>query len=239
MVRASGGPFHHALYYLRENPLIASLSPEFATDVRDLILNPPPANPYTVLKEQLIRRTAASEQCRLQQLFTAEDLGDRKPTQLLRRMQQLLGDRTSSTDTTFLRELFLQRLPSNVRMVLASTNPSASLDELAELADKVLEVAVPSISAVTTSPPLAAEVEHLREEVTRLQKLLQKLARSRTPSRPAPHPSRHSPTPTPATSPIALDTEPDSLCWYHRKFGSQVQRCRSPCSWSSNSQAGH
>lgn len=72
--------------------IIASLSPEVATEVRDLILRPPTVNPYTVLREQLIKRTAAEEQRRLQQLFNAEHLGDRKPTQLLRRMQQLLGE---------------------------------------------------------------------------------------------------------------------------------------------------
>lgn len=75
---------------------IASLSPEtVATEVRDLIiLKPPEDTPsrYSVFKEQLIKRTAASEQRCLQQLFHTEELGDRKPSQLLRRMQQLLGD---------------------------------------------------------------------------------------------------------------------------------------------------
>ena len=65
----------------RFDHIIASLSPEVATEVRDLILKPPEDAPYTVLKEQLIRRTAASEQRRLQQLFNAAELGDRKPTQ--------------------------------------------------------------------------------------------------------------------------------------------------------------
>ena len=66
--------------------IISSLSPEFVTEVRYLTLKPPTENPYDKLKEQLTRRTAASEQRKLQQLFTAEELGDRKPTQLLRRM---------------------------------------------------------------------------------------------------------------------------------------------------------
>ena len=66
--------------------IVASLSPEFPTKVRDLILKPPTENAYDKLKEQLIKRTTASEQRRLQQLFNSEELGDRKPTQLLQRM---------------------------------------------------------------------------------------------------------------------------------------------------------
>ena len=99
--------------------IIASLSPEVATEVRDLVLKPPETNPYDTLKKQLIKRTAPPEQRRLQQLFSSEELGDRKPTQLLRQMQQLLGDRAGTLDSTFLKELFLQRLPAHIRMVLA------------------------------------------------------------------------------------------------------------------------
>ena len=91
--------------------VVASLSPEFATEVRDLILRPPDARPYDTLRQQLVRRTAVSEQRRLQQHLTTEELGDRKPSQLLRRIQQLLGDRAAATDGTLVRELFLQRLP--------------------------------------------------------------------------------------------------------------------------------
>ena len=99
--------------------VISSLSPEIAMEVRDLL---PAENPYDTLKTQLIKRTAASKQCILQQLISGEELGDRKPTQLLRRMQLLLRDKLGAgTDAnSFLRELFLQRLPPNIRMVLAS-----------------------------------------------------------------------------------------------------------------------
>ena len=138
--------------------VVASLSPEFATEIRDLILALPEVNPYDVLKEQLIKRTAASEQRRLQQLFSAEELGDRKPTQLLRRLKQLAGD-TPGADGVFLRELFLQRLPTNARMVLASTRSDTTIEELAQLADKIIEVAVPEVAAVSTAKPDTTALE--------------------------------------------------------------------------------
>ena len=104
--------------------VVSSLSLEFAMEARDLLLKPPTDDPYDVLKAELVKRTAASEQRKLQQLISGEELGDRKPTQLLRRMQQLLGDKlgTSADSNSFLRELLLQCLPLNVRMVLASVD---------------------------------------------------------------------------------------------------------------------
>ena len=76
--------------------IVGSLSLEIAKEIRDLLLQPPEDNPYDVLKQKLIKRIAASEQCRLQQLFTAEELGDQKPKWLLRQMQQLLGEKWGS-----------------------------------------------------------------------------------------------------------------------------------------------
>ncbi len=51
-----------------------------------------------------------------------KELADCTPSQLLRRLQQLLGDAAGpNPDNTFLRELFLQRLAGDIRMVLASS----------------------------------------------------------------------------------------------------------------------
>ena len=120
----------------RYDYVVASLSPEVAMEVRDLVLKAPDSDQYDRLKEALIKQTAASEQRRLQQLFTGEELGDRK---LLRKMEQLLGQ-SSEEAPSFLKELFLQRLPSGVRMVLALAKSDTPLSELALLADKVMEV---------------------------------------------------------------------------------------------------
>ena len=57
----------------------ATLSPEFTQEVKDSILKPSDAIPYDTLKKTLVEHTAALGQCRLQQLFNSEELGDKKP----------------------------------------------------------------------------------------------------------------------------------------------------------------
>ena len=66
--------------------VLANLSQDIGTEVRDLVLNSPDENFYDVLKEALIKRTTLLEQRQLQQLLSAEGLGDWKPTQLLCKM---------------------------------------------------------------------------------------------------------------------------------------------------------
>ena len=69
-------------------------------------------------------------------------------------------------------------------MVLASTPKGTKLDQLAELADKVMELATPrpgTIAGITTPPP--SEIDLLWEDVARLEKLVHKLGRSHSPRR--------------------------------------------------------
>ena len=80
------------------------------------------------------------------------------------------------TDSTFLRELFLQRLPANARMVLASTREDTSIEELAQLADRIIEVAVPpSVSNVSSQP---SELDLLKAEITSLTQVVNSLRRN-------------------------------------------------------------
>lgn len=203
--------------------VVSSLSPEFATEVRDLLIRPPEDTPYDTLKTQLIKRTAATDQQKLQQLLSTEELGDRRPTQLLRRMQQLVGNTPGLADGALLRELFLQRLPATVRMVLASADSSTPLTELAQMADKIVEVAVPSIAAFQTpSYPNPTELEDLRSELASLKSTVKTLTRRRSPS---PRPRRQ-------------DSQ-DQLCWYHERFGEAARKCKEPCSKSGKGKANH
>ncbi|KAH6947198.1 hypothetical protein HPB50_017565 [Hyalomma asiaticum] len=153
--------------------VVASLPPAIASEIRDLLVAPPAENAYTTLKQLLISRLTPSEPQRLQQLLHDTELGDRTPSQFLRHMRQLLhtdGATTTDTDSRLLRELFLQRLPGNVRIILASA-ADKRLSELAELADSVLAVAPPSVAAL--QPDIAGRapttaLHDIREQISRL-----------------------------------------------------------------------
>lgn len=77
------------------------------------------------------------EECRNQQLLGTEQLDDCRPTQFLRNLQKLLGEKATFLDTAILRELFLQRLPASIRMSLATAHIQPP-PQLTELSDRLL-----------------------------------------------------------------------------------------------------
>ena len=127
-------------------------------------------------------------------------------------------------------------------MVLASSPDSTTIDELAQLADKVIVAAPPSVAAVT-QPTVASEVDELRAEVVKLKETLSHLSSSRLSSRarsPSPYRPRPSSPYRPRTSSPRRPPRshsPPPLCWYHTRFGDRARKCTPPCSYSGNSGA--
>ncbi|KAH9366145.1 hypothetical protein HPB48_021809 [Haemaphysalis longicornis] len=100
--------------------LLCNLPPEVADEVADVIGAPLNDAPYQRLKQSILDRTTASESARLRHLLTHEELGDRRPSQLLNTMRQLVGaSNVGLQRCTFKRTLSLQRLPQSTRIVLA------------------------------------------------------------------------------------------------------------------------
>ncbi|KAF6780241.1 hypothetical protein AHF37_00312 [Paragonimus kellicotti] len=184
----------------------------------------------------LARLKATSEQKRLEALISGEELGDRKPSQLLRRLQQILDGR--SIDEALFRQLFLQRLPNFVRSILASRGHML-LDELAELADDIMSIPNNShISALAPTSPdtvtqiLLQQIEMLNSNLEKLQ--LSQRPRSRNHDRKPRSPStsahqsssrnRNRPPRSPSTSAYRPDSHNKNFCWYHFKFGADARR---------------
>ena len=120
-------------------------------------------------------------------------------------------------------------------MVLASGGSTLTLKALADMADKVIEVSSPTISAVQAQPG-NSDVSKLQEQVTKLTDLVAALTERRPRGRSLTRQprsnsrSRHT-SPAPASTQQETDPQPGGLCWYHSRFGDAARHCRAPCTW--------
>ncbi|CAK9824010.1 hypothetical protein ANTRET_LOCUS2247 [Anthophora retusa] len=140
------------------------LDNRYAQEVEDILTNPPSEGKYDTLKKELIRRLSTSQEQRIQQLLEHEEIGDRTPSQFLCHLRNLAG---TAVPDEFLRTLWLNRLPTSMRAILA-TQTDTPLNKTAELADKINE----SWSSSKEQPPTATAtaghtvVEVIREDGT-------------------------------------------------------------------------
>jgi hypothetical protein len=196
--------------------LSAAIPRSLAPEVRDLVVHPPTEQPYTALRDALLRRTAVSEERRINQVLEGIQLDGRTPSQLLRYMRQQAGAETISE--SFLRQLWLKRLPDSVQSVISIFFNKSSLDELAEGADSAMEFSTGHISSVMQPPPtltkeVLKELRDLRLSVQNIAAPQWRPQRRRSPSR-----NRRSSSPRPIGE-----------CWYHRRYRDQARKCQPPC----------
>jgi hypothetical protein len=71
--------------------LFSQLDEKYVAEVEDIINSPPPLDPDTTLKTELVKRLCPSRDQRTHQLFTLEKVGDRKPSQFLRHLRTCTG----------------------------------------------------------------------------------------------------------------------------------------------------
>ncbi|GFX46930.1 retrovirus-related Pol polyprotein from transposon 17.6 [Trichonephila clavipes] len=116
--------------------IIAAIDPETLSSVLDILFEPPATNKYNAFKERLIAEFSLKINKKVRKLLSELQLGDDKPSHLLRKMRVLASGAFLNDD--FLKTLWLQRLPSEMQSILSVS--SETLENLAELADKIAEV---------------------------------------------------------------------------------------------------
>lgn len=207
--------------------VVTSLERQYASEVEDIITGPPD---YNRLKTELIKRLSASRENKIKQLLTHEQIGDRKPSQFLRHLQHLAGPDIPSE---FLKTIWTSRLPVEMQPIVAS-QPSLSLDALADLTDRIHDIASPparQVAATTSSTSvdiLAQQVSELTKQVSALlardsqrhNERGRARGRSRSRSQQRRSKSNHQRFPN---------------CWYHHKFGSAANKCIQPCNFGKQS----
>lgn len=211
---------------------VAQLEKMDVEQISDIILGAPNTGRYEELKKRLLSVYEESENKQLQRLLNEMELGDQRPSQLLRRMRDLA--RNKIPDET-LRMLWMSHLPSSTRAVLTVSEES-KLDLLAAMADKMDEQTkeVNSICSCrhstekTVQPSTSSDtkiiemIESLTKEVAAL-----KMDRSRSQyRRPRFYDSQRSRS-------RSKSSQRTTICYFHRRFGNQAYRCRSPCHFDS------
>lgn len=201
------------------NYILATLDTDIADLISDFLCSPLSDTPYTDLMERIQNEFQESDGVRARKLLTDLELGDKKPTQLLREMKTLAGNQVSDD---FLKSIFLQRLPANVRTILAPSKDN--LANLACIADKIVEYSAPvyGLNSITTKPT------DLEKRIAKIESQLAVLCANsqsnttRGRSLDRSHTNR-------GRSPSAGSNK---WCWYHRTFGTKATKCVSPCSFT-------
>jgi hypothetical protein len=212
---------------------------------------------FAQIRSRILSHYDETQDQKLRKLLSEQVLGDQKPSQALRKLQNLAGGKNEN----LVRLRFQDMLPVQIKVVLATLD-GVTLDKLAEAADKMWEQ-LPQSSSTNTiasssaqnvavshsfpSNPIAQELTESRKEVAELRSQVSELTqavraistrqdnsfrgRNRSQSR-----GRfggrgrgrgRSPSPRRPYNPDGR------LCYYHYNFGRNANRCnKSNCGWN-------
>ncbi|XP_012279126.1 uncharacterized protein LOC105699009 [Orussus abietinus] len=211
---------------VRYHAVVRQLDEQTMLMVSDLIVTPPTQDKYQTIKDKLITRLSESEESQFRKLLSGLELGDKRPTGLLREMRALAD---KSVPDRVLKTLWLQRLPKHVQEILTVVE-TVELDKLAEMADKTIErTRAPFVGEVEThaskrSVDLADLTGQMSQIMTRLEHL--ECDRVIGPSREWQRDRRPR-----QRSRFRSREDQKGVCYYHKRFGPNAERCTTPCSW--------
>lgn len=199
--------FHH---------VVSSLDAKYLQHVGEIIRNPPAANKYEAVKKAIIDEFTDSDQKKVRTLIKEIELGDLKPSQLLKRMKELARDKINDD---VMKTLWMERLPESIRAVISIVDGDAA--QMALQADKMLEIhrfSGTGVSAVQSTNPLQLEIEALRQEIAvlkagrpgRMEEKSQNNGHGRSRSK----------------SKVRFP-----FCRYHYRFGDKAKKCVEPCQY--------
>ena len=151
--------YHHVL---------SVLSADTAAKVKDIIRDPP-QDPYTALKSALLHKYEPTEYERAAAIMGITSLGDYKPSDLMDRFLNLLGNHDGGI---LLRYQFLRLLPDFVRSPL-SLSTAKDLRKLAAEADRIYlagrDTVAPRIFSTEQSQNAEVERVHCRQNTARTE----------------------------------------------------------------------
>ena len=222
--------------------VVRQLDSETAGRLMDIIENPPDTEPFKALKKRLLGSFELNDRERASRIIDWPGLGDRKPSQCLEDMIQIMPSATTDLGILF-KEHFLRLLSADVRSLLAqSTNMKASTVDsmrlLAKEADEYYETSGARVNAVVNqaeaisigpSAPIDTDLADSQNvfAISGRGSYAPRGARGGFGSRGrggsrGKNQFRRRPPPKPVT-----------FCHYHAQFGANARQCLQPCDFHS------
>lgn len=233
---------------------LSALSPAACKKIDDFLQNPPTEYLYEALKSALLDRLAPSDERKLETLLSGQELGDGRPSEILRSIRALANNTVSDQ---IIRSLWVRRLPPIIKTAIVGHPATVSLDELKRQADRIYDFLTPeqqvcefSRSRPRMRPTLNTHNRNtsdnsrsrgnyptssmsVEDRLSRIEAAIQKLAsrtnngnnyRGRSSSR---NRTRSSTPHRNARS--SRRTHYNGVCYYHHFFGNRAKDCNKPC----------
>ena len=228
--------------------LVTAVLPETSARRVAHILAAPGEECYDDLKTALLAAHQLTSYQKAERLFSAEALGERRPSELLSEMLELVHP--GEERTRLFSMLFLRRLPPAVRLQLTEDDHE-DVRALAEKADRCAasihrhqQTASPIFSATTDNTPEVEEQEEF--SVTAVgsgrgghsaQRGRGGQNRSGRPGCGSQRPQQLQPNsaqPAAADTPAQLARQASGLCRSHFRYGDKAYSCGGNCTWQGN-----
>jgi hypothetical protein len=210
--------------------VVGSLPHESLRQVVDIVEEPPAETPYVAIKQRLMVAHQLTSFQRAEKLFAMPPLGNRKPSDLMAAMLEICPRGEEKTDLFAC--LFLQRLPREIRILLADADHKDP-KLLAEKADQLWghhSIETGGISVVQEDDGLVAAMRSDHGG-----------GRGRG-GRGNNHRGRGASGGGRAAL-MESDVSKEArlaagLCLRHWRYGDQAHVCEQPCAWPGNAAAG-
>ena len=239
---------------IKYNSTLKALDSDTLRQITDIITTPPANNKYATLKQTVIKRIAQSRQKQMHLLLNDLVLGDKKPSQLLREMKDLAAE---SINEEMLHNLWVSRLPNTIRPLLV-TSDTLKLDALAEMADRLIEVVTLNEPVIPNPPSTVVAVNHQHErpktpplsgltvQMTELQsamafcmKTILDIQKQQQQMRDEARSDRRGRSHSRGRDKDRRSPSQPGLCYYHRRFGQNAERCTTPCTYNTITKQGN
>ncbi len=202
----------------------AALDKETLKKVVHLVVAPDAVAPYSALKEALLASHQLTDFQRVEMLLAMGPLGGRKPSELLADMLEICPP--GQQQNIFFAGLFLQRMPREIRVLLAHEDHS-DLRALAAHADRLL-----AFNGWQGSETVAAAAAELEEErVAAVKPQFKKQQKGKFQKNGGQQQSSGQAAPL---TPSQVARQAANVCIFHWRYGEKARECKAPCSWQGN-----